>query len=416
MPAVIAMLAILLAWALVARRLGRWNITAAIAMVCAGIVLTAGSDPAVRVDLDNKIAERLVEVTLALVLFVDATEVPTGILGREPRVTVRLVGLALPLSLVFALVTGLLLMPEQGIWLLALLAVIVVPTDLAPAVAIVRDRRVPSRLREILNVESGLNDGLIAPLFLFCLAGAQAPKGDGPVADALVDAVPAVLVALGVGAAVGLLSARMLSWAWSRRWTELPALRLGVLALPLLAYTLALVLDGNGFVAAFVAGVLFSSSSRRLPADALHLVEDAGSLLSLAVWFTFGQVVNQAVDAGIGFDIVVYALVALTVGRIVPVALSLVASGVDRVDALFLGWLGPRGLASIVFGMLAFLDLSAPDGALVIKVMVVTVLLSVVLHGLSSGPIAAAYARRAAKNRSIAADEEARAPALSDGR
>jgi sodium/hydrogen antiporter len=176
------------------------------------------------------------------------------------------------------------------------------------------------------------------------------------------------------------------------------------------------VLDGNGFVAAFVAGVLFSSSSRRLPADALHLVEDAGSLLSLAVWFTLGQVVNQAVDAGIGVDIVVYALVARTVGRVVPVALSLVASGVDRVDALFLGWLGPRGLASIVFGMLAFLDLSAPDGALVIKVMVVTGLLSVVLHGLSSGPIGAAYARRAAKRRSVAADEEARAPALSERR
>jgi NhaP-type Na+/H+ or K+/H+ antiporter len=162
-----------------------------------------------------------------------------------------------------------------------------------------------------------------------------------------------------------------------------------------------------------------SSSARRrgvYPPTPLHLVEDAGSLLSLAVWFTLGQVVNQAVDAGIGVDIVVYALVALTVGRVVPVALSLVASGVDRVDALFLGWLGPRGLASIVFGMLAFLDLSAPDGALVIKVMVVTGLLSVVLHGLSSGPIGAAYARRAAKRRSVAADEEARAPALSERR
>jgi NhaP-type Na+/H+ or K+/H+ antiporter len=415
MPAVIAMLVILLAWALVAGRLARWNITAAMAMIAAGIALTAGSDPAIRIDLDNKIAERIVEVTLAMVLFVDATEVPGGILGREPRVTLRLVAVALPLSLVLALTAGFLLFPDEGIWMLALLAVIVAPTDLAPAVAIVRDRRVPARLREILNVESGLNDGLVAPLFLFCVAAAEAPDPNAPVPDALINAVPAVLVALGVGAAVGLLSARVLSRAWSNAWTQPAALRLGVLALPLLAYTLALVLDGNGFVAAFVTGVLFSSSARRLPEDTLHLVEDTGTLLSLAVWFGFGQVVNQVIDAGPGLEVVVYALLALTLVRIVPVTLSLVGSGIDRLDALFLGWLGPRGLASIVFGLLAYIDLSSPDNVLPVEVMVVTVLLSVVLHGLSSGPIAAAYARRATKARQTAVSEEARAPVLGDG-
>jgi sodium/hydrogen antiporter len=415
MPAVIAMLVILLAWALVAGRLARWNITAAMAMIAAGIALTAGSDPLVQLDLDNRIAERIVEVTLAFVLFVDATEVPGGILGRQPRMTLRLVGVALPLSIGLAWAAGFFLFPDQGIWMLGLLAVIVVPTDLAPAVAIIRDRRVPSRLREILNVESGLNDGLIAPLFLFCLAGAQSPDRDAPVPDALLHAVPAVLVALGVGAAVGVLSARLLSRAWSSGSTQPAALRLGVFALPLLAYTVAVVLDGNGFVAAFVAGVLFKSSARRLPADALHHVEDVGSLLSLAVWFSFGQVINQVIDAGPGWQVIVYAVLALTVVRFVPVALALAGSGVGRVDALFLGWLGPRGLASIVFGMLAFIDLSAPENVLVVEVMVATVLLSVVLHGLSSAPIAAAYARRAAKGRETRLDDEAHAPALSDG-
>ena len=414
MPAVIAMLVILLAWALVAGRLAHWNVTAAMAMVAAGIALTAGSDPLVYVDVDNTIAERVVEVTLAIVLFVDATEVPGGILGREPRVTLRLVGVALPLSLALAWITGFILLPDQGIWMLALVATIIVPTDLAPAVAIVRDRRVPSRLRGILNVESGLNDGLIAPLFLFSLAGAQAPDRDTPVPDALIHAVPAVAVALGVGAAVGLLSARLLGRAWSMSWTQPAALRLGVLAVPLLAYALALVLDGNGFVAAFVAGVLFTSSARRLPADALHLVEDVGSLLSLAVWFTFGQVVNQVIDAGPGVEVVVYALLALTMVRIVPVALALHRSGVDRIDALFLGWLGPRGLASIVFGMLAYINISAPDNVLPVEVMVVTVLLSVVLHGLSTGPIAAGYARRARKTGAAPAADEAQEPALTD--
>jgi NhaP-type Na+/H+ or K+/H+ antiporter len=139
-------------------------------------------------------------------------------------------------------------------------------------------------------------------------------------------------------------------------------------------------------------------------------VEDAGSLLSLAVWFTFGQVVNQVIDAGPGIHIVVYAVLALTVVRIIPVALALAGSGIDRIDALFLGWLGPRGLASIVFGMLAFINLGAPDNVLPIEVMVVTVLLSVVLHGLSSAPLAAAYARRAAKAGATRVGDEARAP------
>src|SRR4051794_10364078 len=144
MPAVIAMLAILLAWTLVAGRLGRWNVTPAITMVCAGVALTAGSDPIVRVDIDNRIAERIVEVTLAVVLFVDATEVPRGILGREPRVTLGLVAIALPLSLVSAWLAGVVLLPSQDLFLLALLAVVVVPTALAPAVKMVRARRIPA--------------------------------------------------------------------------------------------------------------------------------------------------------------------------------------------------------------------------------------------------------------------------------
>src|SRR3954454_3431353 len=395
MPAVIAMLAILLAWTLVAGRLGRWNVTPAITMVCAGVALTAGSDPIVRVDIDNRIAERIVEVTLAVVLFVDATEVPRGILGREPRVTLRLVAIALPLSLVSAWLAGVVLLPSQDLFLLALLAVVVVPTDLAPAVKMVRDRRIPARLREILNVESGLNDGVVAPLFLFFVAAAEAPDARGPAAAALANAVPAVLVALGVGAFVGYSGARLLTHAWLRQSTELPALRLAVLALPLLAYTVALVLNGNGFVAAFVAGVLFSSSARRLPAEALHSTEDAGTLLSLAIWFTFGQLVNQVVAAGVGAEIVVYALVSLTVVRLVPVAIALLGSEIRPLDALFLGCAAPRGLASIVFGMLAFIDLHLPESVLVIKVMVLTVLVSVFLHGLTSGPVGAAYARRA---------------------
>ncbi|MFN8173764.1 MAG: cation:proton antiporter [Solirubrobacteraceae bacterium] len=395
MPAVIAMLVVLLAWALLSGRLARGSVTAAIAMVAAGIALSVGSNPVFEIDLDTKTVERAVEVALAIVLFVDATEVPKGILGPEPRITVRLLAIALPLSLLLAWLAGFALFPEQDAWVLAVLAVVAVPTDLAPAVAIVRDRRVPSRLRSILNVEAGLNDGVVAPLFLFCIAGAETPGRGTPVSDALANALPAVLIALGVGAAVGLAGARLLAGSWARGWTEPAALRFGVLALPLLCYTASVSLDGNGFVAAFIAGVFFNSSAHRLPEDALHLVEDVGSLLTLAVWFAFGQLVTAALRIGFDWEILLYALLALTVVRIAPVTLALARTGIARRDVLFIGWLGPRGLASIVFGLLAFIDLSHPrEAAIVVQVMVMVVLASVVLHGLSAGALAAAYGRR----------------------
>lgn len=396
MLALVVIMGILLAWALVAGRLARWSITAPLAMVVAGVALTAGSNPVFRIELDTSSAEHAVEVVLAILLFVDATEIPGGVFGREPRLTARLVGVALPLTMLAAFGVGFLLLPGASAWLLALVATVVSPTDLAPAAAMIRDRRVPARLRELLNVESGLNDGMVAPVFLFCLAAAEAHGGSGVAADALVDAIPGVLVAIASGVAVGLPGAWLLTRAWSSHWTQPTALRLGVAALPLMAYGLSIVFSGNGFVAAFVAGVVFGAAARDLPDYALNLAEDVGLLLSLVVWFVFGELINTLIGDGLRWRVIVYALLVLTVVRIVPVVVSLVGTSIRWQDAVFLGWLGPRGLASIVFGLLAYIDLTGDDAKLVGDVMVVTVALSVVLHGLSYGPLAARYGRRAA--------------------
>ena len=347
--------------------------------------------------------EHTVEVVLAILLFVDATETPGGIFGREPKLTARLLGVALPLTLLAALGVGFLLLPGTGFWMLAVLATVVVPTDFAPAAALIRDRRVPARLRDLLNVESGLNDGLVAPIFLFCLAAAKAQDSSHIAVTALADAVPAVLVAIAVGTVVGFVGAKLLSRSWRRHWTQPTALRLGVAALPLLTYGLAIVLHGNGFVAAFVAGAFFALATRELPEDALNLTEDVGMLLSLVVWFIFGRAINQ-VAGGITWRVAWYAVLVVTVMRIVPVMLSLLGTSISRRDALFLGWLGPRGLATIVFGLLAFVELTGADADLVADVMVATVVLSIVLHGLSYGPLAALYGRRQREKPVDAAD------------
>lgn len=392
MLGIVVLLLVVLLWALVARRLARFSITMAIAVTIVGVVLTAGKHPVIIIDLDTKIIERGVELVLAILLFIDATEVPGGILRRERTVLTRLLVIALPLSLILAWLAGLALFSENDAWLLAVLAIIVVPVDLAPAVAVLRDRRVPVRLREIMNVEAGLNDGVAAPVFLFCLAGATAKHTPG--AEALENAVPQILIAIGVGGAIGLLGALVLGWSWKHKWTEPSALRLGVLVLPVMTYVVAITVDGNGFVAAFVAGIVFALRDYGLPSESLQLAEDVGTLLSLCVWFVFGVAVNQVFDAGVRVQVVAYAVLALTVVRIVPVVIALHGTTISRIEAVFIGWMGPRGLASLVFGLLAVIALKGDASSLAAQVMVITVLLSVIVHGLSAGPIAAAFGRR----------------------
>jgi sodium/hydrogen antiporter len=390
---IVVLLLVVLLWALVARRLARFSITMAIAVTIVGVVLTAGKHPVIIIDLDAKIVERGVELVLAILLFIDATEVPGGILARERTVLTRLLVIALPISLILAWLAGLALFSENDAWLLAVLAIIVVPVDLAPAVAIVRDRRVPERLRDIMNVEAGLNDGVAAPIFLFCLAGATAKHTPG--AEALENALPQILIAVGVGGAIGWLGGLALGWAWKHNWTDPSALRLGVLVLPVMTYVVAITVDGNGFVAAFVAGIAFALRDYGLPSESLQLSEDVGALLSLCVWFVFGETVNAVFHAGVRGLVVVYAALALTVVRIVPVMIALRGTTISRTDAVFIGWMGPRGLASLVFGLLAVIALKGDASSLAAQVMVITVLMSVVLHGLSAGPIAAMFGRRA---------------------
>lgn len=393
MLALVVIMLILLVWALVAGRLARFSVTMPFAMLAAGILLTAGSAPVFVFDIPIDSAEHVVEGVLAILLFTDATEVPGGILGRRPRLTLRLLLIALPLSLALAWLAGAALFHGAGLWLLLVLATVVMPIDLAPAIAVVRDRRIPERLRQVINAESGLNDGLVAPVFLFALAGATAAGGEG-LAEAAVEALPSLAMAILAGAVVGASAARVLRLALDHGWTQSSALRIGVLVLPLLAYGVAALAGGNGFVAAFVAGVFFEPEARRLPAGTLHLVEDVGTLLSLALWFIFGAVVNQTLAGGaITWQVVVYALLALTVARMLPVVLALIGTDIRPKDRLVLGWAGPRGIATLVFGMLAFLDLAGPEKDFVLAVTVVTVVASIVVHGLSTGLVARHYGR-----------------------
>ncbi|MEU0372290.1 cation:proton antiporter [Streptomyces sp. NPDC006283] len=404
MLAVAVIAGILFVWSLLAHRLSRWSITAPIAMIAAGVAMTAGADPPLRFDLDTSVFEHAVEVILALLLFVDAVEVPGSVIRREKGLVARLLAAALPLTLFAAFLTGYLMFPSQPAWLLALLATVVVPLDLAPTAAVVRDRRIPARLRDVLNVEGGLNDGIVSPVFLLCVAvGVESHDAHADYVDALLSAVVASAWAVATGIAVGWTSGWLLGRSWAHGWSRPTAVRLGVLAVPIAAYALSGALGGNGFVASFVAGVCFAPAMKRLPESAGEMTEDLVTLMSLALWFLFGQIVNNVFADDFQASAFLYALLAVTLVRIVPVLMLLTGTGLEPADKLFIGWMGPRGVTSIVFGSLAVIDLPEQNADFIARVMVMTVLVSIVLHGLSTEPIARRYARRSGTGHAVPA-------------
>ncbi|MEV4943247.1 cation:proton antiporter [Streptomyces zaomyceticus] len=396
MLAVTVIAGILFTWCVLSRRLALWGITAPIAMMVAGIALTSGSDPPLVFDFGDLAGfERAVEVVLALLLFVDATEVPAGGIRRERSVVARLLGVALPLTLGAAFLSALAFFPGRPGWVLATLATVVVPLDLAPAAALVRDARVPARLREVLNVEGGLSDGIVSPVFLICVAAAAEYRTVGSdYAEALLDAVGAAGWAVGAGSLVGCLAGRLLRRSWAKGWTLPTAARLAVLSVPLAAYSLSVFLGGNGFVASFVAGVCVAPAMRHLPEGTVRMTDDLVTLSTLALWFLFGQLVSDEFWDGFHLSVVLYAVLACTLVRLLPVTVALAGTDLSLSDRLFLGWMGPRGVAPVVFGLLAAIELRGTGGGdFISRVMVITVMVSIVLHGLSAELIGRRYAR-----------------------
>ncbi len=388
--AVVIGLILVVGWVLLSRRFDRWSITAPITLLIAGYLVARVGH--LDVVLEGAQLRALAEVALVLVLFRDASSVTRSQLRSEAWLPVRLLAVGLPLTIASGAAVAWLLFPGENWWVLALLAAVLAPTDAALGESFVSDQRIPSRLRTLINVESGLNDGLATPFVLFFLAGAAADQEAGSISHAMADALVEVVVAVAVGGLVGGIGARALLAARRLGWSQPSLDPIAVLALALLTYFLAIQLGGNGFVAAFIGGLSFGLAAREQERDGLVLTQQAGTLLGLAVWLAFGLTASLVLPS-VTWRSVVYAVLSLTVIRIVPVLFSLAGSGLGFRDSLVVGWLGPRGLASIVFALLAAEALTGSDEQLILTTVTVAVTLSVVAHGLSAGWIASRYGR-----------------------
>ena len=382
----------LIAVAAVSKRLSGSPITPAMVFVSIGLLVGPKVLDEINIASTSSTERALAEATLALVLFSDASSINLGALRRGASLPLRLLGIGLPLTIALGALAAAVIFGELTFWEAVIIGVVLAPTDAALGQAVVTEPRVPTRIRQGLNVESGLNDGICVPLLFAAVAAADVTSGisGGRTGTTLLleevgyGIVGGVAAALVIGAVVVYAGRRdLIDGAWR---PVIPA------AGAALAYGTASALDGSGFIAAFVAGMVFRAVIKRDPGEMNRLTEEVGGVLSGVTFVVFGAILLGPALDELSWELALYAVLSLTIVRMVPVAIAMLDSGVRLPTLGFLAWFGPRGLASIVFAVIVIEDSQLPHEHLIVLAVYLTVGLSVFAHGLTAAPLADRYA------------------------
>ena len=393
-----ALAVVVVAYTLVASKLDRWWITGPMVFVAAGAILGPGGLDVLPLSLTNETVVTITELTLALLLFSDASTVRLGDVEGDAGLPRRLLFIGLPLTVLAGALLAYLMFPEVGWAAAALVATILAPTDAALGLAVVTNKAVPVRIRRALNVESGLNDGIATPFVTLFIAAAAAEESLSDKAWGL-EALKQIGLAIVAAVVVGYIGGKLLAFAMDRGWTSGVSEQIAILALALLAYEGAVAIGGNGFIAGFAGGILFGAATRGRLAKPVQFTETLGLSASFLVWSIFGALfVGELLTHDLSVQPIVYAILSLTVIRMVPVAIALIGTHLRATTVAFMGWFGPRGLASVVFTLLALEEIEhSGGGGMLVQTVTWTILLSVVLHGISAPPLAARYGTSIAK-------------------
>jgi sodium/hydrogen antiporter len=390
----IVLACVVFAFGIVSRRLEGTVLTAPIVFVLAGVVLGPAGLGLVEMGLDDHAVLLLGEIALALVLFTDAARTDLSTLRQNKALPLRLLGIGMPLTIALGTATAALLLADLTVWEAAIVGTVLAPTDAALGQAVVSNPRVPVRVRQALNVEAGLNDGLSVPFLALFLILAETEEGHLSARSWVRFALEQVGLGVLVGVGIGLAGGWLVAWASRKGWMTGPFQRLALLALALISWAMADQIGGNGFIAAFVGGLAVGPTVKSVGEPLTWFTEAEGQLLSLSVFFVFGALVIGLIR-DLRWEVALYAFLSLTVIRVLPVALSLLRTHLAGASVLFAGWFGPRGLASIVLGLIVVAETPRLAGQDDIEMVVaLTVLLSVLLHGVTATPLSAAYARR----------------------
>lgn len=336
----------------------------------------------------------LIDITLALILFSDAAHSNFTVLKKKLVYPARMLLLGLPVSIFFGFIVAAVMFSQLSYLEAAILATMLAATDAALGKAVITNEQVPAAVREGLNVESGLNDGLCVPILLLLIA--MASSGEHEHLDGL-SGLTIFAKELGIGAVVGLsmayLGAKLLLWSHNKNWLSEVWCQLTVAAMALCSLGLAQAMEGSGYIAAFSGGLLFGHLMKRRTHKLVLTTESLAELLAMLTWIFFGAAVVSSVYTDFSISMVLYAIISLTLIRMLPVFLCFTGTKVPTQHRLFMGWFGPRGLASIVFAMIV-IDANLPNSKFIALTAACTVILSLVLHGVTAKPIAQKLAHK----------------------
>lgn len=393
-----------LIYSLIAGRVERTWVSGPIIFTAFGVLMGPLGAGMLGTESHPELLSIMAEFTLALVLFTDAARANLGILWKRPLLPIRLLGLGLPLTILLGFGFALMLFGELTIIEAVLLATILAPTDAALGKAVLCNPAVPEVIREGLNVESGLNDGICVPVVLLFLALAIGKNHDGA---SRISVLSLFAESLGIGLLVGLGVITLVAWlihfCATRRWLSMVWMNILLVAIAFTCFGFAQWLGGSGFIACFSGGLLFRQLVKLDRRELIGPAEGIGDTVSLLTWVLFGAAVVERSLEVVSVPVLVYAVLSLTIVRMIPVYLSISGLGIGAEGKLFLGWFGPRGLATIVFAVIV-IDADLPGGDLITAVAAWTVMLSVLSHGISANGWARAYGERLARSAPDAAE------------
>jgi len=393
MSPIVIFLILIFFFTLISKRIEKTILTAPIIFTVAGIGVYLITPQLAEVELHNHAVLLIAELTLALLLFSDATRIDTRKLLKETILPARLLGIGMPLTILAGAIVAILVFDGFPIWEAALLAVILAPTDASLGQVVVKSQLVPKPIREALNVEAGLNDGLSMPLFVL-FVGLAAETDPFLPGDWLLYTAEQILFGLLTGIILGWLGGCLIGETGNRGWIDKSLQQLGLLALALLCYGGAGLIGGNGFIAAFTGGLLVKRGFEDAHFHTNEFSEVWGQLLNYFVFFIFGMMAIRLLPQFDGATLI-FAVLSLTIVRMLPVAVAMIRTRLRPASVLFMGWFGPRGLASIVLGLI-FLEQEVELGfeTTIVRAVGATVLISILAHGMSALPGIRWYSRR----------------------
>jgi NhaP-type Na+/H+ or K+/H+ antiporter len=381
-------------YSIIAGRIERGFFSGPIVFVVSGVIL----GPLVLGLFDQPITTSelriLADLTLALVLFIDAANADLSTLRRHIKIPSRMLLIGLPGAILLGFGFAVLLFDGLSLFEAAILATMLAATDAALGKAVITNKTVPIHVREGLNAESGLNDGLCVPVLFVFIALAEGVEAHG---SGMSLALTLVAEELGIGLLVGIgltaIAAPLLRACWRRGWVTEVWVQVTIIALAIACFAVAQSLHGSGYIAAFTGGLLFGHLAKDSTHKLVLAAEGDAETLAMLTWLVFGAaVVGQFADL-ITWQVIGYSVLSLTLIRIIPIFLSLTGSGESIANKLFLGWFGPRGLASIVFAIIV-INKDLPGGKLMVMVVACTVILSLIAHGITARPLANWLARK----------------------